>query len=94
MNTRLCFGGKDMKRLKKEVSVLLAVALMLSCLTLDFGTIPASALENNIGTGVFRVDVQVAANNCANAGGGLTAVTVWICWIQVTTSWRQAHLVG
>lgn len=59
-----------MKRLKKEVSVLLAVALMLSCLTLDFGTIPASALENNIGTGVFRVDVQVAANNCANAGRG------------------------
>lgn len=59
-----------MKKLKREVSVLLAVALMLSCFALDFGMVPTSAFENNLGTGVFRVDVQVAANNCANARRG------------------------
>ncbi|MEI6579447.1 MAG: hypothetical protein WCN92_08305 [Eubacteriales bacterium] len=57
-----------MKRLKKEISWLMVVALIVSSLSLGFGQLKANAYTDAPGTGVFRLDIAISAND--NSCGG------------------------
>lgn len=60
-----------MKRFKKELSLLLATALVFSFLNIfDYNINAGDCLPDYPGNGIFRVDVHVAANDCGNASRG------------------------
>ncbi|MEI6578689.1 MAG: InlB B-repeat-containing protein [Eubacteriales bacterium] len=62
-----------MKRLKKEISWLLVVALVVSSLVLGFGQMRVGAV-NATGTGIFRLDIQINSND-TGCGGNATKGT-------------------
>jgi hypothetical protein len=59
-----------MKRLKKRLSILLVLALVLASLALDFGQLNAFAYDNHVGTGLVRVSIQIGSNDCGDNARG------------------------
>ncbi len=59
-----------MKSLRKQLSLLLVLALVFACLALDFGQLDTFAYDNNTGTGLVRVSIQVGANDCSDGNRG------------------------
>ena len=58
-----------MKRLKKELSWVLVLTLVVSSITLGFGQLKADAVAN-VGTGLVAVHINIGENDCSNGNRG------------------------